>query len=193
MTNIFKPKVTRLLLKMLRKHSVVEMALEKTGLSLEAILKNNYLLVPRTFQLRGIWIVIGSTFGPDGDLIEKTLKLAWSYTTRDHQSDLFLAVCDELSAYQLAMELVKRCEQNRKNSKLLRPRIPAADEFIKKILNENLQAKKEYIWNLLPESSDDEDLYRDGEFLYDSSLPNKKLSSRVFELRVEKIRKTLNT
>lgn len=192
MTSISRPKVSQSLMKTMKKHSLVKVTLEKTGLTLKTILQDYCLIVP-SISTRESWMVIGPTFGPNGDLIEKTLKLAWSYTNVDPKSDLYLAVCDEVSAYDIAMELLIRREQSIKASKLPRPKIPAADLFIENLLNKNLRTTKEFIWKSLPESQDDHDLYKDGEILYCASLPRKQLTQRAFGIRVEKIRKRLST
>jgi hypothetical protein len=67
---------------------------------------------------RECWMVIGPKFGSHCELIEKTLKLAWTYTNVDLESELHQAVCAEVSDYEPAMEALKRDNQNRKNSKL---------------------------------------------------------------------------
>lgn len=193
MTYVFKPKVSPALIKKLKQHSIVQMTLEKIGLPLKTILQEYSMIVPSKFEYGVGWVVIGPRHGLDGDLIEKTLKLAWSFTTNDYKSDLYLAVCYQLSGYESGMELLNRRSQCRKISKLLRPRIPAAGQFIEEFLKHNSLATKELIWAALPESDECQDLYRDGNFLYCGSLPNKQLSYRAFGIRVEKLRKKTYT
>lgn len=192
MISIFKPEISQSLMKAMQERFLVKMAIEKTRLSLKTILLDYCLIVP-PLATRECWVVIGLDYGPHGDLIEKTLKLAWSYTHVDFDSELYLSVLDQLSAYEAASELLMRDSHNRKISKFPRPRIPAIDSFIEKILKKNSQTPREFIWQSLPESHDDQDLYRDGDFVFCFSLPDKQLSRRGFGIRVEKIRENLST
>lgn len=208
MIDVFRPKITKKLIEILDAEISIRTALEEINLLIKNVLKNYSLEIPAEFLPHVGWTVFGSNTGSNVDLIEKILKTAWLYSVQGYDSEFHSLVCNELSLFKHAMEHLKRRKQNQNNAKNPRPRIPAADEFIKKSLKVNIDAKPEEIWKSLPESQDiedledneedeeledKEDLYRDGDFLYSILLPAKKLSLRAFEIRVKKNSGTINT
>lgn len=74
MTAVFRPKITKGLIKILESEISIQTALKEIKLSIKNVLKNYSLEIPLEFQLSVGWTVFGPKTGLNVDLIEKILK-----------------------------------------------------------------------------------------------------------------------
>lgn len=195
MTNLFQAPVDEKLMKQLQRHKSVKSILELSGLSLEGIFSNCSLEIPKEYDPCLGWFIIWDPTvftikGEHQDLIQKILKFAWSYLGITTNERLKAFVEHELTMFEAGMKLQALHQQKRDAGQKSREWKELDNWIFKKLKSGKKWATKD-LWNALPESYDEENIYRSGDKIYCRKDSRKPIIFRGFCDHVREMRKKI--
>ncbi|CDZ79877.1 hypothetical protein BN1013_00377 [Candidatus Rubidus massiliensis] len=193
MTSRFQAPMDKKLIKWLHEHESIQFILKLSGLSLEGIFSNCSLEIPKNYEPGLGWFIIWDPTifrikGEHQDLVQTILKFAWSYsgvTTNEH---LKAFVECELTKSEAGMKLQALRQQKKDAAKQSRE-WKELDAWILKKLKSKKKWSAEDLWNALPESYDEEEIYRSGNKIHCRKDSRKPISFRGFCDHVREMRK----
>lgn len=195
MTNFFQAPIDKKLIKQLHKHESIKSILELSGLSLEEIFSNCSLEIPEEYEPGLGWFIVWDPTiftikGEHQDLVQTILKFAWSYSGITTNERLKCFVERELTMFEAGMKLQALRQQKKEAGQQSREWKELNSWILKKLKSGKKWPTKD-LWNALPESYDDEKIYRSEDTIYCRKDSRKPIIFRGFCDHVREVRKKI--
>jgi hypothetical protein len=193
MTQTFKALTIPDHLEFIEKHPIGKGVYELTGLSIDKILGECTLEIPKEYSPGVGWLVSWpyeklNIHSSHIHAIQILLKLMWLYSCKEStDSPLKTFVSQELAMFEAGMKLEASRRQRIEAAKKERP-WPALAKWIKRKFKTKAGWINKELWNALPDSYEDEAIYRDGDKLCCSKGSHASIGFRAFCDHVRKHR-----
>lgn len=168
----------------LHNHLSIKIILGLIGLSLNEIFDNFSFEVPKEYEPNVGWLIFWDDhkfkINPEHkDLVQIVFKFAWSYTTDSTDERLKAFVNNELTMFEAGMKLYSIHQQQIKASQKYRT-WKALDNWIIQKLKSKKRWTQQELWEALPASYEDKDIYREDDAVYCTKRSRNPIKFRAF-------------
>jgi hypothetical protein len=193
MTNVFQAPMDQKLIQQLHRHESIKAILELSGLTLEEIFSNCSLEIPKEYEPGLGWVImwdptIFTIKEENQDLIRTILKFAWSYSGITTNERLKSFVGREMTMFEPGMKLQALYQQKKEASQKTR-QWKELNQWILKKLKSGKKWPTKDLWRALPESYNEEKIYRSGDKIHCRKDSRKPIGFRGFWDHVREMRK----